>query len=36
MKIASVAQIQGCLSQQNVAEPVAFERANYMKIVDSW
>jgi dihydroorotate dehydrogenase (fumarate) len=33
---ASVAQMQGSMSQQNVAEPAAFERANYMKVLQSW
>jgi hypothetical protein len=28
----SVAQLQGSMSQQKVAEPAAFERANYMKV----
>lgn len=32
----SVALMQGSMSQQNVAEPAAFERANYMKILQSW
>ncbi len=32
----SVAQMRGALSQQNVAEPAAFERANYMKVLGSW
>ncbi|NJN84348.1 MAG: dihydroorotate dehydrogenase-like protein, partial [Caldilineaceae bacterium] len=32
----SVAQMQGSMSQQNVAEPGAFERANYMKVLRSW
>ena len=32
----SVAQLQGSMSQQNVAEPAAFERANYMKVLQSW
>ena len=32
----SVAQMQGSMSQQAVAEPAAFERANYMKILTSW
>ncbi len=32
----SVAQMQGSMSQQNVAEPAAFERANYMKVLQSW
>ncbi len=32
----SVEQMQGSMSQQNVAEPAAFERANYMKLLQSW
>ena len=32
----SVAQMQGSMSQMNVAEPAAFERANYMKVLQSW
>ncbi len=32
----SVAQMQGSMSQQHVTEPAAFERANYMKILQSW
>ncbi len=32
----SVAQMRGSMSQQNVAEPAAFERANYMKVLKSW
>jgi dihydroorotate dehydrogenase (fumarate) len=32
----SVAQMQGSMSQLNVAEPEAFERANYMKVLQSW
>ena len=32
----SVAQMQGSMSQQNVNEPAAFERANYMKVLQSW
>jgi len=32
----SVAQMQGSMSQKNVAEPAAFERANYMKMLASW
>ena len=32
----SVKQMQGSMSQQNVAEPAAFERANYMKMLQSW
>jgi len=33
---ASVAQIKGAMSQQKVADPTAFERANYMKVLQSW
>jgi dihydroorotate dehydrogenase (fumarate) len=32
----SVTQMQGSMSQQHVAEPAAFERANYMKTLQSW
>jgi dihydroorotate dehydrogenase (fumarate) len=32
----SVQQMQGSMSQQHVAEPAAFERANYMKVLQSW
>lgn len=32
----SVKQMQGSMSQRNVAEPAAFERANYMKVLQSW
>jgi dihydroorotate dehydrogenase (fumarate) len=32
----SVVQMQGSMSQQNVAEPSAFERANYMRVLQSW
>lgn len=32
----SVRQLQGSMSQQHVAEPAAFERANYMKTLQSW
>jgi dihydroorotate dehydrogenase (fumarate) len=32
----SVAQMQGSMSQQHVADPAAFERANYMKALQSW
>jgi dihydroorotate dehydrogenase (fumarate) len=32
----SVQQMQGSMSQQNVKEPAAFERANYMKVLASW
>ncbi len=32
----SVSQMQGSMSQVNVADPAAFERANYMKVLQSW
>ncbi len=32
----SVAQMRGSLSQRSVANPAAFERANYMKVLQSW
>ena len=32
----SIAQMCGSMSQKNVAEPAAFERANYMKVLHSW
>lgn len=32
----SVVQMQGSMSQKAVAEPAAFERANYMKALNSW
>lgn len=32
----SVAQMQGSMSQRNVAEPAAFERANYVKVLHAW
>ncbi|MGH9932168.1 MAG: dihydroorotate dehydrogenase-like protein, partial [Pyrinomonadaceae bacterium] len=33
---ASIAQMIGSMSQQHCAEPAAFERANYMKTLDSY
>jgi dihydroorotate dehydrogenase (fumarate) len=33
---ASVRQMIGSLSQQHVTEPTAFERANYMKMLDAY
>jgi dihydroorotate dehydrogenase (fumarate) len=33
---ASVAQMIGSMSQQHCTEPAAFERANYMKTLDSF
>jgi dihydroorotate dehydrogenase (fumarate) len=32
----SVAQLRGSASQTKVADPAAFERANYMKVLRSW
>ncbi len=32
----SIRQMQGSMSQQHVSEPTAFERANYMKVLQSW
>jgi dihydroorotate dehydrogenase (fumarate) len=32
----SIAQMRGSMSQQSVANPAAFERANYMKVLQSW
>lgn len=32
----SVEQLKGSMSQANVGEPAAFERANYMKVLQSW
>jgi dihydroorotate dehydrogenase (fumarate) len=32
----SVSQLKGSMSQKSVAEPAAFERANYMKALQSW
>ena len=33
---ASISQMIGSLSQQHVTEPTAFERANYMKMLDAY
>ena len=35
-KYESISQMQGNLSQKSVAEPAAFERANYMKVLSSY
>ena len=32
----SVAQMKGSMSQKSVAQPSSFERANYMKVLQSW
>jgi dihydroorotate dehydrogenase (fumarate) len=33
---ASVMQMRGSMSQRHVPEPAAFERANYMKVLQSF
>ena len=33
---ASIQEMQGSMSQKSVAEPAAFERANYMKVLNSF
>jgi dihydroorotate dehydrogenase (fumarate) len=33
---ASVAQVRGSMSQRNVPDPEQFERANYIRILESW
>jgi dihydroorotate dehydrogenase (fumarate) len=35
-RYASVAQMKGSMSQRNVADPTAFERANYIKTLESF
>jgi dihydroorotate dehydrogenase (fumarate) len=35
-KYESITQIRGSLSQRSIAEPAAFERANYMKVLGSY
>ena len=35
-KHASLSQLRGVLSQQTVAEPAAFERANYMRVLNTY
>jgi len=32
----SISQMKGRMSQGNIGEPAAFERANYMKVLQSW
>ena len=32
----SIQQMQGSMSRKSVAEPAAFERANYMRVLNSW
>ncbi len=36
MEYESISQMKGLLSQQNCAEPAAFERANYIKVLNSF
>jgi dihydroorotate dehydrogenase (fumarate) len=33
---ASITQMRGSMSYRSVAEPAAFERANYMKVLSSY
>jgi len=35
-KYASVAELRGAMSRENVADPSAFDRANYLRILNSW
>lgn len=35
-KYASVAELRGAMSRTNVADPSAFDRANYLRILNSW
>jgi dihydroorotate dehydrogenase (fumarate) len=32
----SVGQMKGSMSHESVSEPAAFERANYMKVLNSY
>jgi dihydroorotate dehydrogenase (fumarate) len=32
----SVRQLQGSMSERRLSDPSAFERANYLKVLDSW
>ena len=32
----SVEQLKGCVSQRHTPDPVAYERANYMQVLDSY
>ena len=34
--VSSVAQVRGSMSQRHVADPTAFERANYIRVLQSW
>jgi dihydroorotate dehydrogenase (fumarate) len=33
---ASIQQMQGSMSQKSIAEPMAYERANYIKVLSSY
>ncbi|MDI9596807.1 MAG: dihydroorotate dehydrogenase-like protein, partial [Atribacterota bacterium] len=35
-KYESIQDIQGIMSQKSVSEPAVFERANYLKVLDSY
>jgi dihydroorotate dehydrogenase (fumarate) len=35
-RYTSVAQMKGSMSQRNVEDPTAFERANYIKTLESY
>ena len=35
-KVAGVGAIRGRLSHSSVADPIAFERANYISILQGW
>jgi dihydroorotate dehydrogenase (fumarate) len=32
----SIEQMQGSMNHKTIKEPAAFERANYMKVLNSW
>jgi dihydroorotate dehydrogenase (fumarate) len=34
--IESLDEIRGCMSQQNLKDPTAFERANYVQILQGY
>jgi hypothetical protein len=35
MEFSAVKDFKGILSQQNISDPTAFERANYIKVLQS-
>jgi dihydroorotate dehydrogenase (fumarate) len=35
-RYGSVTQLRGAMSQQNAADPEAYERANYVRVLQSW